>query len=151
MSSLDIYHNMLTYAHSDECPVERRMDIISAAADILNHDYKLWADSQPQKYDYQEVKKEKVHYNEQGKPLQHVYPKKEGFRAKMTRGVSWIYQIDIKKNLSVAKYRTLEEAAKAIMGEVGNISHAINGHAKTAYGYRWRRIKSRKIKIKECK
>lgn len=59
---LDIYRNMLRYAHSHECPVQERTKVIEGANEILNAHYKSWADSQPDPFAYAVVKKESVYY-----------------------------------------------------------------------------------------
>ena len=53
---------MLRYAHSHECPIEERTKVIEGASEILNAHYKSWADSQPDPFAYDVVKKESVGY-----------------------------------------------------------------------------------------
>lgn len=60
MKELDNYRNMLRYAHSHECPIEDRVKVIEGASEILNAHYKSWADSQPDPFAYDVVKKESV-------------------------------------------------------------------------------------------
>lgn len=60
--SLDMYRNMLRYAHSTECPIEKRIHVVEGASEILNAHYKSWADSQPDPFAYEVVKKESVGY-----------------------------------------------------------------------------------------
>lgn len=60
--SLDMYRNMLRYADSKECPIEKRINVIEGANEIINALYKSWADSQPDPFAYEVVKKESVGY-----------------------------------------------------------------------------------------
>lgn len=137
--SLELYRNMLRYAHSHECPVEERTKVIEGANDIINAHYKSWADSQPDPFAYDVVKKEAFGYDTYGKAIAPILPKKATRLAKSTRPMVWFYQINAETNRTVAKYRTLEEAATKLGGQIGNISHAINKRSKIAYGYRWKK------------
>ena len=47
-----------------------------------------------------------------------------------------VYQID-KDNNMIAKFNSVQEAAKAVNGSIGNISSCANGKLKVAYGYKW--------------
>lgn len=135
--SLDIYRKMIKFAHSEECPVEDRINVIEGANEILNAHYKEWADTIPDRFAYNVVKKETVGYDTFGKAKVLVKPRKS--IAKYTRPVVWFYQINPETNKTEAKYRTLEEAATKIGGQPNNISHAINKRSKKAYGYRWKK------------
>jgi hypothetical protein len=128
---------MLKFAHSEECPVEDRIKVIEGANEILNAHYKEWADTIPDRFSYNVVKKEAVGYNSFGKAEVLVKPKRSPSRD--IRTIVWFYQINPDTNKTEAKYRTLEEAATKIGGQPNGISHAINKRNKKAYGYRWKK------------
>ena len=135
--SLESYRNMLKFAHSEECPEEDRIKVIEGANEILNADYKEWADTIPDRFCYNVVKKEAVGYDSFGKAEVLVKPKRSPSRD--IRNIVWFYQINPETNQTIAKSRTLEEAATKIGGLPTWISIAINKPKKLAYGYRWKK------------
>ena len=60
MTDLELYENLLRYACGTECPIEDKDKVIEGASEILNAHFKSWADSQPDPFAYDVVKKESV-------------------------------------------------------------------------------------------
>ena len=135
--SLELYRKMLAFAHSEECPVEDRINVIEGENEILNAHYKEWADTIPDRFCYNVVKKEAVGYDSFGKAEVLVRIKKTPSRH--IRPLIWYYQINPETNEVEAKYRTVDEAAIKIGGYPNNISGVMNKPKKLAYGYRWKK------------
>lgn len=51
-----------------------------------------------------------------------------------------VYQIDKDTDEIIAEYGSLNEAAALNGWHANNISYCINGHTKTAYKYKWRKV-----------
>lgn len=69
MTEINLYRNMLAYADSEECPIDKREEVKAAATDMINRHYKDWADTLPDPFAYKVVKKERVCYDENGRLL----------------------------------------------------------------------------------